>query len=90
LFRTFGNKLFISLGRRSLPAAYTVCRDLEQLSAEADTELAEQGKKLKYMEEAARTINGIFGKCLNDRWVSRRGGRIAEYRREERAEVTSV
>ncbi len=77
--RTFGNKLFISLGKRSLPAAYTVCRDLEQLSAEADTELAERGKKLKYMEEAARTINGIFGKCLNDRWDDGKRGLLSAY-----------
>lgn len=58
----------MTLGKRSLPAAYALCRDLEQLAYQADQELVERGAKAKHLEEAARTINGIFGKCLNDRW----------------------
>lgn len=70
----------MNMGRRGLPAVYAVCADLEQLAYQADAELSEKNLKVKYLEEAARTINGVFSKCLNDRSASQQSRRWGTYK----------
>ncbi|KAI9016724.1 hypothetical protein DFJ74DRAFT_708784 [Hyaloraphidium curvatum] len=80
LVQTFSTKLLTTLDRRALPAVYAVCRDLDRTSDAADAALRARGEKARYLEEAARTINGVFGRCLNDRAAQEKSRRWGTYR----------
>lgn len=51
----------------TLPALFSILRDLRDLAYDADFHAKYQGQKSECMEEAARIIAKAFGNCMTDR-----------------------
>ncbi|KZP13439.1 hypothetical protein FIBSPDRAFT_835052 [Athelia psychrophila] len=51
----------------TLPALFSILRDLRDLAFDADLHAKYNGQKSECMEEAARTITKAFGNCMTDR-----------------------
>ncbi|KAH0588010.1 hypothetical protein H2248_006748 [Termitomyces sp. 'cryptogamus'] len=53
----------------TLPALFSILRDLRDLAFDADHHAKYNGQKSECMEDAARTIAKAFGNCMTDRYL---------------------
>jgi hypothetical protein len=60
-------RYFTSNGGWTLPALFSILRDLRDLAFDADFHAKYNGQRSECMEEAARIIAKAFGNCLTDR-----------------------
>jgi hypothetical protein len=60
-------RYFTTSSSWTLPALYSILRDLRDLAIDADNHARQNGHKSECMEEAARIIAKAFGNCMTDR-----------------------
>ncbi|KAK2465939.1 hypothetical protein APHAL10511_001580 [Amanita phalloides] len=60
-------KFFIENRGWTLPALFSILRDLRDLAHDADLDARLNNQKSDYMEEAARIISKAFSNCITDR-----------------------